>query len=119
MHRLVTIAKEQGELPLSATSAVAIFGSFDFIGGIAGMALLSCIGRKTILLAGHLLMTVFLVIAGIAFQYTQVLLMYISLCGFVFSYSAFCGSGIWIYIGETTMDTAIGIITLAFQLSMI
>lgn len=104
---------------MSANVATAIYGSCDFFGGIAGMAFLHYFGRKTIMMAGYFCMAAALVIAGVAFNYEYIFTMYIALCSFIFSFAAFAGSAIWLIISECVQESALGLITMFFQLSAI
>lgn len=119
MHRLVSMANKNGSLPISATVATAIYGASDFFGAFGAMIAMQLLKRKTVFIVGFASMGILLALSGVFLIYEDILLMFISLCCFVFCFASFVGAVLWLYVGECAMDTAMGLITLAFQLSII
>lgn len=119
MHRLVSMANKNGSLPISATVATAIYGASDFAGAFGAMVAMQLLKRKTVFIVGFASMGILLALSGVLLIYEDILLMFISLCCFVFCFASFVGAVLWLYVGECAMDTAMGLITLAFQLSII
>jgi len=99
---------------LSATTATAIYGASDFAGAFGAMVVMQVFKRKTVFIMGFALMSVLLTLSGVFLVYNDINMMFISLCCFVFCFASFVGAVLWLYVGECAVDTAMGLITLAF-----
>ena len=95
-------------LSVSQTAISLVMGIVNLLSAAGGSALLYCFGRRTLLIAGHITMTISLLLLGIFMlvgnQVVPIIALFIFVMGFEFS----SGPITWLYNAEICEDKALG-----------
>jgi MFS transporter, SP family, arabinose:H+ symporter len=112
-----TIFEEIGSESFTPRQANYLIGVVNFLATVASAFIIKKVGRRTLLIPGHIIMGVINIVAAIASRFDQDVIMVISILLFLVAYQIFNGPIIWLYISEVPVDTAMGFITLSLWVS--
>ena len=85
-----------------------LIGYMNGVAAIMGILMISILGRRTLLILGHVAMTLIFIFCGFAILYDYSLSAYISILLFIMFFHFSHGTVTWLYTPEVTVDAASG-----------
>ena len=103
--------------PTNALTTAAIINTGGFIGALICCVITTMFGRRTIIIAGQVVMVLSQLIAGIGYTYQEPWSFVIGTAVFILTFNMTLGPMSWIYFAEVTVDISMGLVVLMVYVS--
>ena len=101
--------KQGGSIGITPLQGTYIIGVANAFFALVALSVISCFGRRSIYIVGHLSMAIVLFVCGLASYHSWNMLSFVSIIVFIGVFHLSQGSINWLYTPEVCVDAATGL----------